>query len=113
MIHPSAVVPLQQSREAQAIAGAVKQGEKSARAEQGVEARLVADANGDTSYDIASGGTIQIYHQLGRQPKGWRLVDLYATATIGAAVRRTAWDADTLTLANDAGVAVTVSVEVF
>lgn len=55
-----------------------------------------------------------LYHRLGRQPQMWRVNDL--TSPTGAAVSappsRVAWDAETITIRNNASVAVTMRLEV-
>ncbi len=71
------------------------------------------DYTHDDEYTIASGDDRKFFHGLGRLPQGWRLTDCYATAGINRQIRRSDWDTETITLANDSGVDVTIRLEVW
>lgn len=76
--------------------------------------RTVAKTDaGGNQHTIPTASSLAIYHHLGRQPSGWRIADLTATGAVVGWLRRTAWDAETITLRNDTGVTVTIKLEVF
>lgn len=62
------------------------------------------------SGEIGAGGTLQLWHRLGHVPSGWIVVDLTAGFN---ALRRTAWDADSITLENGSPATVTCKVYVY
>ncbi len=65
------------------------------------------------SIEIDASSSKKVQHGLGRYPVGWIVTDFVADAAINRYLRRTAWDAQSITLANDAATAITLKVLVF
>jgi len=102
-------IPLQPTREGQALAIAVDSRADHSRSKDDSGRQQGADAAGSRSVTIAAGGTAIVHHGLGHEPTGWRVID----RNLAGSVWRTAQDRATLTLETDAAAAITVTVEVF
>lgn len=106
-------LPKQENRAAEALRQTLGHLFDHGRSSHDSDTKMSKSAAGEFSFTIASGATAVVYHGLGHQPSGWRLADLRASAAITHPIRRTDWNSETITLANDSGVTVTVKVEVF
>ena len=101
--HPQPHIEL---REVNALARRVDDGVRGDRARHDADAVLVRDRDGSETLAVTTAST-KFFHALGRQPKGWRLLDVDAEATVW----RKEWDASSITL--DTSANCNVIVEVF
>lgn len=102
-------IPMQTTREGQRLAYDHGRRYDHERTQHDAERRLAKSDTGIDDITIAAGGTKKIFHRLGRQPRGWRVVDKNKAGDVW----RTAWNEETITLATDAAGAITLRVEVF
>jgi len=96
------VKPKQADRLTSSLADNARSVESSLRESEILDGKRLTGLKSDAA------GALSVRHGLGRQPKGWAIVDIDTAAN----VHRTAWDSDTIELTTSVG-DVTIALWVF
>lgn len=104
-------LPRHEDRRTQALVQAHFDTLNQDRLRHDAERDIGRDPSGRTEVTIAAGSTEVIYHHLGHQPTGWRVVDQSTAAD--QPLQRTAWDDSSVTLQNNGSTDFTGTIEVY
>jgi hypothetical protein len=92
------VIPHQPERHGQALVDAHFAERRAQRREHDGGRQLVRDARGSEDITITAAGSATVYHQLGREPRGWRVAR--STAAIDEPLYDSGATSSTITIEN-------------